>query len=39
MIDIDYASAYKYLNFIAAKGHTYGTYMFGINHLIYSYDE
>ena len=31
VIDIDYASAYKYLNFVAAKGHTYGTYMFGIN--------
>lgn len=29
-IDIDYSSAYKYLNFVAAKGHTYGTYMFGI---------
>jgi TPR repeat protein len=31
VIDVDYATAYKYLNFVAAKGHTYGTYLFGIN--------
>lgn len=30
VIEVDYQTAYKYLNFIAAKGHTYGTYLFGM---------
>jgi TPR repeat protein len=33
-IDVDFPNAYKYANFIAAKGHTYGTYFFGITILI-----
>jgi hypothetical protein len=28
-IQTDFGSAYKYLNYVAAKGHTFGTYMFG----------
>ena len=32
-IKVDYATAYKYSNFIAARGHTFGTYIFGmLNH-------
>lgn len=29
-IDVDFPNAYKYSNFIAAKGHTFGTYFFGM---------
>ena len=28
-IEVDFPNAYKYANFIAAKGHTFGTYFFG----------
>lgn len=27
-IEVDFSNAYKYSNFIAAKGHTFGTYWF-----------
>lgn len=27
-ISVDFSNAYKYSNFIAAKGHTFGTYWF-----------
>jgi hypothetical protein len=30
VIDVDFTNAYKYANFITAKGHTFGTYFFGI---------
>jgi TPR repeat protein len=29
-IDVDFANAYKYSNYITAKGHTYGTYVFAM---------
>lgn len=29
-IKVDYATAYKYSNFIAARGHTFGTHIFGM---------
>ena len=29
-IQIDYQTAYKYANFIAARGHTFGTYVFAM---------
>jgi TPR repeat protein len=28
-VEVDFPNAYKYANFIAAKGHTFGTYFFG----------
>jgi TPR repeat protein len=29
-IEVDFPNAYKYANFIAAKGHTFGTHFFGM---------
>lgn len=29
-IKVDYQTAYKYSNFIAARGHTFGTHIFGM---------
>ena len=29
-VNIDYQTAYKYANFIAARGHTFGTYAFAM---------
>jgi hypothetical protein len=29
-VEVDFANAYKYSNYITAKGHTYGTYIFAM---------